>query len=230
MPPDLASIWPALSSVLALVVLISQVISEFGYGRHTKPAPNHSLAVQTRTVNLQKVQQREPSNRPPVFLSLMSLICAFLLLGFGIWATSTWIAGIAELQMGLWVVPFLVLFIALPIYVIVDHFHIQPKYYKLGKSSVAKEARIVVSNDADAVFDACYLVLGSMQAAIRIMERPSLLTARIGNSAMTITIVQTEGSETIVYVVSDSRWLTVKWDRGANQRKIDSFVEGLGKQ
>jgi len=106
----------------------------------------------------------------------------------------------------------------------------QPKYYKQGRSHVTKEARITVTNDADAVFDACYRVLDSMQATIRIMERPNLLKAKVKDSMITITIIEIEGSKVRVYVLSDSKWLTVRWDGGANQRNIDNFLRELGKQ
>jgi len=124
---------------------------------------------------------------------------------------------------------FPVVFIGLPLYIIVDYFHTKSKYYKLGRSRVAKEARITIANDADTVFDACYRALDSMQAAIRIMEKPNLLRANIRNSVMTITIIQIEGSKVRVYILSDSKWLTIKWDGGANQRNIDNFLQELSK-
>lgn len=228
MPTDLAIFLSLLSPVL--VAIISQAINAFGNVRYTKPAQNHNSTAQTRTISLQKIEQREPSRRPPASLLLIPLIFSYLMLAFGIWAIYMWIAGIAKFQIDFVTVLVFVGFIGIPLWIISDHFFIQPKYYKRGRSHVAKEARVTVANDADTVFDACYRALDSMQAAIRIMEKPNLLKANIRNSMMTITIIQIEGSRVRVYILSDSKWLTVKWDAGANQRNIDSFLQELGKQ
>lgn len=226
--PDLTSIWPWLAPVL--VAIISKVINALGDVRHTKPAQNHKRTAQTRTISLQKIEQYEPSRRPPVSLALIPVICALLLLAFGIGVIYMWIAGTAKFQMDFWTVLLFLGFIGLPLWIIADHLFIQPKYYKQGRSHVAKEARVTVANDADTVFDACYRALDSMQAAIRIMEKPNLLKANIRNYVMTITITQIEDSNVRVDILSDSKWLTVRWDAGANQRNIDSFLQELGKQ
>lgn len=227
MPADLAGILYWLPPVL---VALSQALKALGDVRYAKPAQDHSGTPRTRTIRLQKIEQREPSRHPPKPVSLIPLICAFLLLAYGILGTYVWIVGIAEFQMGLWAVLFFVGFIGLPLWIIRDHFLVQPKYDKRGRSHVAKEARVTVANDVDTVFDACHRALDSMQAAIRIMEKPNLLKANIRNSMMTITIIQAEGSKARVYALSDSKWLTVRWDSGANQRNIDSLLHELGKQ
>lgn len=229
MPTDLTGFLYVLTLVIGLLVAISQALKELGYFGYSKPTQNGSRTAQTRTISLLKIEQRELSNRPPVSLSLIPLIYSFLMLAFGGWVIYMWIARIIELQMDFWLVLFLGVFIVLPLYIIVDYFRTDRKYYKLGRSRVAKEARVTVANDVDTVFDACYRVLDSMQAAISILEKPNLLKAKIRNSVMTITIIQIEGSRVRVYVLSDSKWLTIKWDRGANQRNIDNFLQELSK-
>ena len=87
---------------------------------------------------------------------------------------------------------FFVLFIIVPLGILIDHFYIQRKYNKLGRSRVAKEARVTVANDVDTVFDACYRVLDSMQVTISTLERPYFLKAMSRNSVMTIRIIQIE--------------------------------------
>jgi len=228
--PDFASIWSWLYPILILPAAIYYGIKVIEYFRHKKAVQNNSRTAQIKTVSLLKIEQREPSRRPPVILSIMTLIPACILLTFGVWVIYTWIARQIEVHMDLWTVLLLVLFIVLPLVIIIDNFFTQPKYYKLGRSHVAKEARVTVANDIDTVFDACYRVLDSMQAAISILEKPILLKAKTGNSVMTIRIIQIEESKVRVYILSDSKWLTVKWDMGANQRNIDSFLRELGKQ
>lgn len=233
MPTDLPSIWSWLSTIIIGVsaAIIPQVIKDLGDRRNTKPAQNHDLTAQTKTINLLTIVQREPSNSPPKFLSIIPLVSSFLMLGFGGVVLYMLVARIIESQMDFfWIFLLPLAFIFIPLIIIADYFYTKSKYYKLGRSRVAKEARVIVTNDVDAVFDACYHALDSMQAAIRIMEKPNFLRANIRNCVMTITIIQIEGSKVRVYILSDSRWLTVKWDGGANQRNIDDFLQELGKQ
>lgn len=215
---------------VTLLTVIPQAIKGLGHFRDTKPAQKPGHSAQTGVISLLEIEQREPSNRPPRLLSVPPLVFSFLMLAFSIWAISMWVAGMAEFQVGFWLVIFLALFIGLPFFIIWDHFFIQRKYYKLGRSHVAKEARITVANDAETVFDACCRALDSMQAAVSILRKPNLLKAKVRNSVMVITITQIEGSKVRVYIRSDSKWLTVRWDMGANQRNIDSFLQEFGKQ
>jgi hypothetical protein len=230
MPVDLATIWFWLYPILILPAAIYYGIRVYNHLRHKKSAQTDNLTAQTTAGSLLKIEQRELSNRPPVILSIVLLFCAFLLFAFGVFVIYGWVAGIAEFQMGGVTLCFFVLFICLPAYIFVDHFFIQPKYYKLDRSLVAKEARIIIANDADAVFDACYKALDSMKATINIINKPKLLKAKIRNSVMTIKIRRIKGSTVGVYILSDSKWLTVKFDAGANQRNIDTFLKELSKQ
>jgi hypothetical protein len=233
MPTDSTSIWLS-AAVTLLVAIISQAIRERGYFKYTKPAQNDDLTAQTRTVNLLRIEQREPNRRPPRYISPVLMVCAILLLAFGIWAIYLWITGIIKFQLDFRVVLFFVgfsaAFLVFPLYILIDYFYTQPRYNRRGRSHVAKEAIVTVAGDVDVVFDACYRVLDSMQAAMIILERPNLFRAKVRNSVMTIVIRQIEGSKVRVYVVSDSKWLTVKWDMGANQKNVDDFLRELGKQ
>ena len=230
MPTDSANIFNWLFLLLLLPAAIYYVISTIGYFMHKEAVRNNGRTDEIKTVSLLKIEQHEPRRHPPVILPIITIIPASILLAFGIWVIYTWIARRLEFQIDPESVLLLLLFIGLPLYVIIDHFFIQRKYDKLGRSSVAKEARVNVANDVDTVFDACYRALDSMQASIRIIEKPNLLKASIRNSVMTITIIQIEGSKVRVYIQSDSKWLTVKWDGGANQRNVDSFLRELGNQ
>ncbi|MGA8849420.1 MAG: hypothetical protein WB564_06330 [Dehalococcoidia bacterium] len=219
-----------LSLILLLPAAIYYVIKVTDYFGHKKAVGNSTPAAQIKTVSLLKIKQGEPSRRPPGIFTIMYLVPACILLAFGGGVIYMWIAGIAELQMDFWIVLFFIMFIGFPLYMLIDHFLIQPRYYRLNRSHVAKEAIVTVGNDIDTIFDACYRVLDSMQAAIRMMEKPDLLKASIRNFVMTITLIQIAGSKVRVYILSDSKWLTVRWDAGANQRNIDSFLRELSKQ
>lgn len=215
---------------LLLPAAIYYGIRIFDRLRQKNHTQSNTRTAQTGIEGLLKIKQRELSSHPPLILTIISLIGAFLLLAFGSVVLYTWIAGIIEPQIDPESIAFLVLIIGFPLYTLIDYFFIQPKYYKLGRSLVAKEAKIIVSNDADAVFDACYRVLGSMKATIRKAEKPRLLKANIRDSVITMKIRRIKDSKVQVYILSDSKWLTVKLDAGANQRNIDSFLQELGKQ
>jgi len=230
MPPDLTSIWSWLYPILIFPTAIYYVIKIIEYFGHEKAVQDSSRPAQTKTVTLLKVEQREPSRRPPVILLVLTLVPASILLTFGVWAIYTWITGRIEVHMDSWTVLFLVMFIGLPLFIMIDNFFTLPKQYKRGRSHVAKEAMVTVANDIDTVFDACYRVLDSMQATITVLEKPNLLKAKLRNSVMTIKIRRIKGSKVQIYILSDSRWLTVKWDAGDNQRNIDRFLRELGKQ
>jgi len=231
MPTDLIGIWSWLGPLLLAII---KMMDELGNVGDKKPAQDHNLTAQTRTTNVQRVEQREPDRHPPRYVSLVPVIGAFLLLGFSIWAIHIWITGVVTFQVNVEIVLFFlgfsVAFVGLPLYIVIDHFYTQPKHYRCGRSHVAKEAIVTVANDAETVFDACYRALGSMQAAIIILKRPNLFKARVRNCVMTVIIRQIEDSKASVYVVSDSKWLTVKWDMGANQKNMDDFLRELGKQ
>ena len=199
-----------------------------------KSAQTDNLAAQTRVGtrvgSVLKIEQRELSNRPPFILSFVLLICAMLLFALGVLIIYTWAAGIAEFRVSYENILFLMFFVGFPLYIFVDHFLIQPKYYKLGRSLVAKEARLIIANNAAAVFNVCYQILDSMKAKINIINKPTLLKATVKDSVMTIKIRRIKDSKVGVYVLSDSRWLTVKFDAGANKRNIATFLKELSKK
>lgn len=227
---DSANTFNWLYLFLLLPAAIYYGIRIFERLRQKKSAQVDNLATQTRVSTVLRIEQRELSNRPPFILSFVLLICAFFFFALGVLAIYTWVAGIAEFRISYENILFLMLFIGFPLYIFVDQFIIQPKYYKLGKSLVAKEARLIIANNVDAVFNACYQVLDSMKATIYIINRPTLLKAKIKDSVMTIKIRRIKGSKVGVYVLSDSRWLTVKFDAGANKRNRDTFLKELSKK
>lgn len=229
MPTSLTDISDWLFLLLLLPAAIYYAITTIDYFKQKKVEQNKDRPTQITTVRISKIEQSEPSRHPPAILLVITTIPALILFAFGILVIYTWITGIIEFQIDIASILLLLLFIGLPIYIVIDLFIIQQKYNKRGKSYVAKEARATITNDTDTVFDACYDALYAMHAVIRIMRRPYLLEANIRNSIMTILIMQIENSKVSVYILSDSRWLTVKWDGGANQRNINDFLHELGR-
>lgn len=229
MPTDLANIWFWLYPIFGLIAAIYYGIRIYDYFKQKKSINNNHVA-RRKADGFLKIDQRELSSRPPVILSILLIVCAFIFLVFGIWIIYTWASGKAPFRISYEVIIFFLLFFCFPVYVFIDQFLIQPKYYKLGRSLVAKEARVTILNNADTVFDACYQVLESMKATVNIINKPKMLKVKIRNSVITIKIRRIKGSKVIVYVLSDSKWLTVRFDAGANQRNIDTFLKELRKQ
>jgi hypothetical protein len=230
MPTDSANNLYWLYLLLLLPTAVYYLVKVTEHFTPKKGVRDSGRTAQARTITLLRIDQSEPGRRPPIVLLIMTLIPACVLLIFGGCAIFAWITGNIEVHFDLLTILFLVAFIGLPLFVIIDNFVTQPKYYRLGRSHVAKEAIVTVAGHVDVVFDACYRALDSVQAVITILERPNLLKAKVRNSVMTVVTRQIEDSKVSVYVVSDSRWLTVKWDGGANQRNVDEFLRELGKQ
>ena len=226
---DLESLVSALSLGLGLLLALSQLLKAMGYFRSSKPGRSSIGTAERGAVSLVKIEQHEPSNHPPAAITDIPLVSSFLMLGLVALTIRLSIAGTLRFPMNLWVVLFAVVSIALPLWVIIDYTHTRTKYYRLGRSRVAKEAVVTAEGDVAALFYACYCALHSMRAAIIVLEKPHLLKARVRNCVMTIVLLPVESSRVRVSILSDSRWLTVKWDGGANQRNIDSFLQELGR-
>lgn len=218
-----------LSLVLLLPTAVQHTIAVVGHLGGRRPVPDSGLAAGKGRIAMLKVWQPGPSRYPPRISAVLVLVAALLLLTFGGSAVYWWVARTTEFPVDFWTALLvLLLFVALPIVLVRDVIKILVR--RPARSEVARAASITVANDTDTVFDACCGVLRSMHAAIRIMERPMLLKASVRNSLITIGITQIEESRVLVHVLSDAKWLTVRWDGGANQRNIDVFIQELTKQ
>jgi len=230
MPTGLDKIWSWFYLILILPAAIYYGTRVYDYFKHKNIQDNISdLHTETRNAFL-KIEQREPCNKPPAILSIVLITCSFLMLAFGVWGVYLWVAGKVAVQIDMWTIFFLVLFLILPIWVFVDTFILQRKFYRLGKSMVAKEADVVYDGDANTAFNACQRVLDKMRASIIKMDKPKLLKARLRKSMITVTIRYRKGSKARINILSDSQWLTVKFDVGANQRNMDTFLKKLGSR
>lgn len=176
-----------------------------------------------------EITQREPSNRPPVILSIVSVACTLVILAFGGFAIYLWIADRAAFRIDGETILLLVFFVFAPIAVLVDTFFLEPKSFRLGRSWVLRDARAVLDVDIDIAFDRCLRALSGMEAPVIRMRRPALVKARLGKSVITVKLRRRSGLKVGIHVLSDSQWLTVKVDGGANQRNIDTFLRELNK-
>jgi len=116
-----------------------------------------------------------------------------------------------------------------PIAVLVDSFFLEPRSYRLGRSWVFRDGRAVLDTDIDTGFERCLKALSTMHAVVMRMRRPTLVKARLGKSIITVKLRQRIGPKVGIHVMSDSQWLTVKLDGGANRRNIDAFFNELSK-
>ncbi len=183
----------------------------------------------TNTSRILEIAQRESGNRPPLILSIVGVTCTMLILAFGGLAIYFWIVGSVAFRIDGTTILFLVLFVLAPIAVLIDTFFLERKSYRLGRSWVFKDARAVLDGDIDIAFDRCLKALSAMKAVVIRMKRPTLVKARFGKSVIIVKLRHRSGPKVGVHVMSDSQWLTVKLDGGANQRNIDTFLSELSK-
>jgi len=232
MPADVGEMSPFFVLMLILYLPAAIYYSLKVYDRRKQQRSNKirvAAATPERSSTL-RIDQKEPSNRPPAILSAVSLICAFLLFIFGALVVYLWIAGKATFVLDIFTLFFLLLFIALPLYILIDNFIFQRRFYRIGKSSMAREAKVIRHGDNDAAFDTCRAILDAMDATMINAKRPNMLRAKRNKSIITIKIRRIKGSNISIYVLCDSQWLTTKFDMGANQRFIDNFLEELNRR
>lgn len=177
-----------------------------------------------------KIEQQEPSKRPPIFLNVALVLSWSVMLAFGGLLIYLWIDGKLNTQISLSLLLSPVIFIALPIWVLVDTLWLARKHYTLDKSSVAKDKKIILLGDIKEVFDGCLGVLDIMKATPIIMEKPKLFKGHLrswfGNSIITVKTNRVRGNKVRIYVLSDSQWVTVRWDIwNVNQRNINTFEQ-----
>jgi len=229
MPPDLGKMLSFLAPISYLLAITYYSIRFYDRRKQKKSSriPVTTTAIQRR--NILKIEQKEPSNRPPAILSILLIIGFLLLLILGASGIYSWIAGKVKFVFDIYTLFLLLVFVVLPLYILVDNFIIQPRFYRIGKSSVAKEAKVIYHSDADAAFNICRAILDSMTATIINAKKPKMLKAKFGKSIITVKVRRLKGSNVSIHVLSDSQWLTVKLDMGANQRNIDNFLQELNK-
>jgi len=177
--------------------------------------------------NVKKLEQQEPSNKPPFIISIIQLICSLPLLAFAGFTIWQWSSGGIPFRFDLTILLFSILFVIFPLYVIVDMFFVEPKRSKLGKSLVVKEANIEFDLDANTAFDRCLNALAAIQANVVRLERPKHIIALVGKSRLTISLKLTKKNNAKANIICDSQWVTVKFDAGANRKYLNQFLMAL---
>lgn len=197
--------------------------------KRKRPKGKNSDSLVAGPGRILEIAQREPSNRPPLILSILSAVCSLLLLVFGGFVIYLWISGRVAFRIDGSTILLLLLFVCAPIAVLVDSFFLEPKSYRLGRSWVFRDGRAVLDADIDTGFDRCLEALSAMHAVVVRMRRPTLVKTRLGKSIITVKLRKRIGPKVGIHVMSDSQWLTVRLDGGANQRNIDAFFNELSK-
>lgn len=178
---------------------------------------------------LLKVDQDEPANKPPVILSIGLVVCALFLLAFGALGLYLWATGKIVARIDISTVLFIIIFVAVPVFVLVDTLFLDPRFYRLGRSFVERHKEIIFDGDIGTAFKCSRRALAEMNAAIIKMEKPKLLRTRLGKFIMTVKLKRRKGNKSAIHVSSDAQWLTVKFGAGVNQKNIDTFQSKLDR-
>lgn len=176
--------------------------------------------------NILHIERQEPSNRPPLWLNLIGITASLLLLAVGIFQTYLVLSGTIIAKLNLEWIAFYLLFGILPIWLLIEPFTLDRKYYKSGRSATAMDGTYVINGDITDVFNRCFSILETMKAKIIKKNTPSLVKARIDKSNISVEVGQKD-DKVQVYIISDAHWVTVKIGRGRNQRLIDEFQKHL---
>lgn len=177
--------------------------------------------------NIKKLEQQEPSNKPPIILSIILFIFSFPLLalaGFAIWL---WASDEIPFKFDLTMLLFALVFVILPLYVISDTFFIEPEPFNLGRSLAAKEANIDFGLDVDSAFDRCLNALTSIHSKVIKLESPKYIVALIDKSKFTISLKRGRGHKSKATIICDSQWVTARFDVGANRKFLNQFLRAL---
>ncbi len=180
-----------------------------------------------QSLNINKLEQQEPSNKPPVILSIVLVACSFLLLAFGIWSIWSWSSGKISFNFDVSTIIFSIIFVIFPLAAIIDTFVIEPKRFKLGRSFVAKEVNVVLDLDVSTAFDKCLKALVNINANVIKFNKPKYIIALTNKSKFTITLRKMKGARSKANIICDSQWLTVKFDLGATRKNMNQFLKAL---
>jgi hypothetical protein len=177
--------------------------------------------------NINKLEQKEPNNKPPLILYIVLAICSLPLLaiaGFSIWL---WVSGKVPFKFDWSVLFFAFFFIILPLGWIIELLVFDQRRFKLGRSFVAKEASVDFDEDILTSFDRCLNTFPKINAHVIKFEKPKYMIATINNSKFTILFRRKNVTGSKANITCDSQWLTVRFDAGANRRYLNQFLKAL---
>jgi len=202
-------------SILAITPLWNRLFS-------IRPA---TVPIMTDYSNTIREYGREPSNKPPSALNYILIASSIIMLLFGSLAAYFWLTGGITGQINLYWIMFFAVFIGIPILTLLDIFVWEKKYYKLGKSARHAEKTITVKDNINNIFNRGLRVLNikPTETSVIKIDRPKLIKAQIAGFIVTIKTRHVLKGLVNIYILSDSRWLTTKFDWGVNQKNVDKI-------
>ena len=174
---------------------------------------------------LRTLSRLETGQKSLTILNLVSLISIIPLLLFDIGFIIYSIKNGFESNYDVISVLLLIALYGVPAYTLLDILYFQPRKRRRGRSDVAKEATIELDGDIEALFARCQQVILDMRGRIiSLKRRPRTIESELGNNKMTIKIQRTRSGRNRIYILSDAKWITVRFDRGQNQANVDEFI------
>ncbi len=155
-------------------------------------------------------------------INILATVTSLLLLTFAGFQTYLVLSDVIVAKFNLEWIVFYLLFGLLPLWLLLEPFTFDRKYYKSGRSATAIDVTFVVSGDITDVFNRCFNILETMKAKIIRKNTPNLIKAHLDKSNISVEVSPSDDNVK-VYVVSDATWVTVKVGKGRNQRIIDKF-------
>lgn len=220
-------------AIVALTPIWDRIASKFKMASTIVPSGGTSARSYNRVL---QIKGRLPSKHPPHILDIVLIFFMCLMLAFGGWQIYLWVHGQLHLTVGSLIV-FNSIFVALPIWGLVEILWIQRKHYKSGKSAAAKEKDLILLGDINKVFDEVIRVANVMRITPDQIDRPrkfigySRKSIFHSTSVINITAKQLRQGRIKIHVLSDAEWVTVKWDIFRhNQRNVDNFVRLMSSE
>ena len=153
------------------------------------------------------------------------VVCCLLLLAFDGLLFWFWITEPLTVDLDIASIVFLTFIVGFPLYSLIDIVIMEPRIRKSGHSKVAEPAVLVVEGEPDKLLKRCQDVLGEMGGTITHLDIESkLIKADFNKDEITIKIEHIQDLKYCILLLSDSKWLSVRFDFGRNKRNIDTFT------
>jgi ABC-type multidrug transport system fused ATPase/permease subunit len=180
-----------------------------------------------KTGKILQIERKEFKYKLPVLLNIGGFSCIFIVLGFGINEIYLWIVGRVIVIFNIWTILILILFVILPIYALVEPLFKEPKYYRLFRNCVAKDAEFITYGNINNEFNNCVEILNHMNAKYLKVKGSKLLKAMLGISHVTIELRRRKNSMVRVYILNYAFGVTESSYGTTIQNNIDIFKNML---
>lgn len=180
----------------------------------------------TRKPYILQIGKEVSTEHPPIGVNTIWIIFSLIAFIFGCSSICLWANGRLAIHLNTEWVSFYITFVLLPLCMLILAV-LERKFYRVGRSYVAKEAESFLYGDVNAIFDSCEdILIKIMKVEIIKSDNPKLLKAKLGRSDFTIEIskIKRKGKTIVrLYVLSDVRGFPTKFDKNTNQANIDTF-------